>query len=164
MASTYSLRAEMRAIILRGLKHLRNIEIAREVAESVMLNARMVITSALADDDVDEWAPEPDEIEAACSVIQQSWDDIERERRWKFEQRDPDKVKAWNDRYYAEKREQILERLSDPKLRELKSEYNRQYRERCKAQLKERRHAQRDLENARQRERRKSRAKCCAAV
>jgi hypothetical protein len=165
MASSVALRLEMHAIVLRGFERLHAIELAKKVADSVLLDARMVISAAMDDHDDDEWAPTPEEIVVACTAIRTSWDEAETERRWKFERRDFNAIREWNQQYYKEHREEILERNRDPAIAKRRAEYQREYRERCKAQLKERRHAIRAheyaLQNKRRRKARAARALAC---
>lgn len=80
MASMVALRAEMREIVLRGFQHFRAIEIANEVAESLLLEARMIAAAAFADYD-DKTAPSPLEIRLACEAIRASWSDEDHEKR-----------------------------------------------------------------------------------
>jgi len=54
MASQLALRNELRSIVLRGVQRIRDIEIAREVAEFVLLEARMTIAASFDDDDDNE--------------------------------------------------------------------------------------------------------------
>ena len=167
MASPCLLRAELHSIVLRGFQRLRDIEIAHEVAEFVLLEARMVVATSLDESYDDEWAPSPEEIVAAREAIQANWSDEEREQRRRSEytstrikryvadfhhlndghvtpETRSDKYKGYRERH----RERILAQRQDPAYKEKRREEYRRYMEKNKFRIKERAHAKRDQYNA----------------
>jgi hypothetical protein len=175
MSSSLALRNELRSIILRGVQRLRGIEIARELAEELLLEARMIYAAAVNESDDSEWAPEPEEIRAACAVIQSNWTEEEREQRWRIEYTSTREKRQIADFHYltvnegelagyAERgqryryynRERIRERrrkqLQDPAKSDAAREYMRRWREKNKFRRKETDAANREQANAARRE------------
>ena len=76
----FSLRCELRSVVIRGVQRLREIEIAREISEFVLLESRMVVAAAH-DDPTAGTAPTPLEIRRACEAIRASWSDEDIENR-----------------------------------------------------------------------------------
>lgn len=171
MASSFALGCELRSIILKGYQRLHDIEIVRNLSEFVLLESRMVVAAALYADDIDEWAPSPDDIRAACNVIQSSWSDEERELRARFEYtstrlkrqeadfayqkakdgptnpRDAADCKKYRERH----RERIAAQSQDPAFVERRRERHRLWRERNSLRLKEYRAARLEKNNAERR-------------
>jgi hypothetical protein len=105
----------------------------------------MVVATSLDENVDDEWAPSPEEIEAARNAINAAWSDEERERRWRFEQvstrlkryvadfhhlKEGHVASPRADRYkrYRERhRERILAQRQDPAYKEKKREEYRRY-------------------------------------
>lgn len=167
MSSSFALRSELRSIILKGYQRLHDIEIVRNLSEFVLLEARMVVAATLEADDIDEWAPSPEEIQAACNAISAAWSDEERDLRRRCEHTStrlkrhvadfhhlkeghvtPDSSSDKYKRYRERHRERILAQRQDPAYKEKKREEYRRYAERNKFLIKERQHAKRDQYNA----------------
>jgi hypothetical protein len=83
--ASLALHNEMVSAVVRGLKILRGIEWAAELAEEQLLEARMVVATSLEEDYDPEWAPSPEEIAAACDTLYASWGEEEREQRRRLE-------------------------------------------------------------------------------
>jgi hypothetical protein len=171
MASTLALRNEMVATIVRGFKILRGIEWANELAEEQLLEARMTYATALAATDLDEWAPSPEEIRAACDALYASWTEEEREQRRRIDYV-PQRMKRYvadfhhlqegrvtnssladrSRRYRERHRERLLAQRQDPEWQARRREQLRRYRERNQFLIKERKHARREEINAYQKQ------------
>jgi hypothetical protein len=124
--ASFSLRCEMRCIILRGVQRLHDIEMLREVSEFLLLEARMVIAASQDGNFADRRAPSLEEIAAARDAIKAAWDDEEREcrrlgyaktsaiidekrlaQRRKYEEVNREKIKERNRARLAANRDQI---------------------------------------------------------
>lgn len=77
MAGFFALRCEMRSIVLRGVRRLREIESFRESEESMRLESIMA-DATVAPDGI---SPSPREIRLACEAIRARWSDDEHEFR-----------------------------------------------------------------------------------
>jgi hypothetical protein len=183
MASLFALRNEMRSIVLRGVQRLRGIEIAYELAEELLLEARMVVAASLDEQFDDEWAPSAEEIRAACTAISAAWTDEERELRLRFgndtsrlkryvadtvkEKRDllPNPGSRERQRRFRERHREALRAMrQDPAYKEKQREWHRRWHERNQLTRKEQDAARRDEINAGQRRRRAERRAAEAGV
>ena len=78
MSSALSLRCDLVLSVVRGMHNFRRIELERQLAESLELEARMEAAAVSPDGK----SPSPLDILLACQQIQAGWSDVDRDTRW----------------------------------------------------------------------------------